>query len=273
MAERRPRRGTASFVLGAALLALFAAAAFFPGSFTLWGRKELFGLWEAPSALHPLGTNYLGYDVLAELVYGARDTVVIGLLSSVISLAIGAAAGVISAGEGRIASLFSWITQLFIMLPRLVSLIVLSAFWGSGRYTLALLIALFSWTGTARAVRAQVRHLKAQPFAEALEILGYSKARIALRHMLPNLSGVLLSRFLLSVNSCIMMESTLSFLGMGDIYHPTWGTMMNLAYRRGAFMRRAYLYLMAPGACVMLLSLAFYLMSVRAAAGKEIISQ
>ena len=104
-------------------------------------------------------------------------------------------------------------------------------------------------------------------------ILGYSRAHIAVRHILPNLSDVLLSRFLLGVNSCIMMESTLSFLGLGDLYRPTWGTMVNFAYKRGAFLRGAYQYLLAPGVCVMLLCLAFYLISLWLTARKETISE
>ena len=84
-----------------------------------------------------------------------------------------------------------------------------------------------------------------------------------MRHILPNLSDVLLSRFLLGVNSCIMMESTLSFLGLGDLYRPTWETMVNFAYKRGAFLRGAYQYL--------LLCLAFYLISLWLTARKETI--
>ena len=71
-----------------------------------------------------------------------------------------------------------------------------------------------------------------------------------------------MAKFLLSINSCIMMESTLSFLGFGDLYHPTWGTMINFAYKRGAFIRGAYNYLLSPGICIVLLSLAFYLISL-----------
>ena len=133
------------------------------------------------------------------------------------------------------------------------------------------LIAAFSWSGTARAVRAKVLQLSTQPFMESCRVLGYSRVHIAVRHILPNLSDVLLSRFLLGVNSCIMMESTLSFLGLGDLYRPTWGTMVNFAYKRGAFLRGAYQYLLAPGVCVMLLCLAFYLISLWLTARKETI--
>ena len=87
-------------------------------------------------------------------------------------------------------------------------------------------------------------------------------AKLIITHDIPNLYDVLLSRFLLGVNSCIMMESTLSFLGFGDLYYPTWGTMINFAYKRGAFLRQAYEYLLSPGVCIMLLSLSFYLISL-----------
>ena len=122
-------------------------------------------------------------------------------------------------------------------------------------------------------MRAKVLQLRTQTFIEACRIQGYSRTHIALRHILPNLSDVLLSRFLLSINSCIMMESTLSFLGLGDLYRPTWGTMVSFAYKRGAFLRGAYAYLLAPGVCIMLLSLAFYAISLYFEARKFAISE
>ena len=115
--------------------------------------------------------------------------------------------------------------------------------------------------------------LNSQPFVENCIIQGYSRFHIFLRHILPNLYEVLISRFLLGVNSCIMMESTLSFLGFGDLYHPTWGTMINFAYKRGAFMRQAYAYLLSPGVCIMLLSLSFYFISLFFEARRETIRE
>ena len=85
--------------------------------------------------------------------------------------------------------------------------------------------------------------------------------------------GALISRFLLGVNSCIMMESTLSFLGFGDLYHPTWGTMINFAYKRGAFIRQAYSYLLTPGICIMLLSLSFFFLSLYFEGRRDTISE
>lgn len=107
----------------------------------------------------------------------------------------------------------------------------------------------------------------------SLLLISHDRAHIVFRHILPNLYDILISRFLLGINSCIMMESTLSFLGFGDLYHPTWGTMINFAYKRGAFMRQAYAYLLSPGVCIMLLSLSFYFISLFFEARRETIRE
>ena len=256
---------------GILLLIVFMAAAVFPQLLTQYGQKEMFDSWIKPESRHLLGTNDLGYDIFTELVYGTRDTLFVGLMSSIFTLLLGLVIGTLAAQSGVLGGLFDGVINVFVLLPRLITLIVLSAFIGTGRWNLIVLIALFGWAPTARAVRERVKHLSVQPFVESLTVQGFSKAHIALMHTLPNLADILLTRFLLGVNSCIMMESTLSFLGFGDLYHPTWGTMINFAYRRGAFLRQAYAYLLTPGVCIMLLSLAFYLISLWFSKRKETI--
>lgn len=249
-------------LLGLLLLLLFLLMTLWPRLFTPLSGKEMFSPWLAPNATHPLGTNALGYDVRTELVYGARDTLIVGLCSSFLCLLLGTVIGILSLQKGAMGAMFNGLINIFVLLPRLICLIVLSGFLGSSRTQLIGLIALFNWVGVARNVRAKVMHIYAQPFMEALTIQGFSRSHIVLHHLLPNLSDVLLSRFLLSVNSCIMLESTLSFLGFGDLYNPSWGTMINFAYKRGAFLRGAYAYLLSPGVCIVLLCLSFYFMSL-----------
>ena len=249
-------------IAGVLLLALSLSMALLPGAFTSYGQKEMFDAWLSPSGDHILGTNSLGYDIFTELVYGAKDTLLVGLFSSVFTMIISIAVGVLAAQRGAIGAFFSGLINIFMLLPRLIALIVLAAFVGQSRASLVFMIALFGWAGTARTVRAQVQRIKAQPYIEACRVSGYSSMHTALRHIVPGLSDVLLSRFLLGVNSCIMMESTLSFLGLGDLYHPTWGTMVNFAYKRGAFMRGAWNYILPPGVSIMMLSLAFYFISI-----------
>ena len=249
-------------LLGSGLLLMFLLASLFPSIFTDYGPKEMFAPWLFPSSEHILGTNALGYDIFTELIYGTQQTLLIGVSSSILTLLLGSAIGVLAAGKGAAGGFLNSIINIFVLLPKLVTMIVLATFLGSSARNLTLLIAAFSWVGIARNVRAKVIHLNVQPFIENCTIQGYSRTHIIFYHIIPNLYDVLISRFLLGVNSCIMMESTLSFLGFGDLYHPTWGTMINFAYKRGAFLRQAYGYLLSPGICIMLLSLSFYLLSL-----------
>jgi peptide/nickel transport system permease protein len=186
----------------------------------------------------------------------------IGVISSILTMLLGTFIGVAAAGKGILAPVFNGLINVFVLLPKLITLIVLASFLGSSQRNLILLISAFSWVGIARNVRAKVIHINGQTFIENCTIQGYSRHHIVLHHVIPNLYDVLVSRFLLGVNSCIMMESTLSFLGFGDLYYPTWGTMINFAYQRGAFIRQAYSYLLTPGVCIMLLSLSFYFISL-----------
>lgn len=262
-----------SLYIGLLILAVFLLMALFPALFTAYGPKEMFAPWLKPDGKHLLGTNSLGYDIFTELVYGARDTLTVGVFSSVLMLILGTFFGIAATGRGLFGTVANGVVNVFALLPKVVVLMVLATFLGSSRLNLVLLIALFSWVGIARSVRAKVIHLNTQPFMENCVIQGYSPMHIVWRHTLPNLSDVLLSRFLMGVNSCIMMESTLSFLGFGDLYHPTWGTMVNFAYHRGAFIRHAYYYLLTPGVCIMLLSLSFYLCSLYFSKRKETITE
>ena len=249
-------------VVGCAILLGFLLAALVPALFTPYGQKEMFLPWLSPSNEHLLGTNALGYDIFTELVYGTRKTLLVGVSSSILTMLLGCLIGTGAAGKGAFGSLLNGCINIFVLLPKLVTMIVLASFLGSSSKSLIFLIAAFSWVGTARVIRAKVLHLNGQPFVENCVIQGYGRGHIVFHHIVPNLYDVLISRFLLGVNSCIMMESTLSFLGFGDLYYPTWGTMINFAYKRGALLRRAYGYLLAPGVCIMLLSLSFYFISL-----------
>lgn len=192
-------------------------------------------------------------------------------MSSILTLILGAGIGILGSFHGWVGQIFNGLIQIFVLLPKLITLIVLATFFGSSAAHLIVLIAAFSWVGTARAVRAKVLQLHTQPFIESCRILGYSRAHIAVRaHPAEPVRRAALA-LSARVNGCIMMESTLSFLGLGDLYRPTWGTMVNFAYKRGAFLRGAYQYLLAPGVCVMLLCLAFYLISLWLTARKETI--
>jgi len=250
-----------AIILGLAIIIVLTLMACIPGMFTDYGRKEMFDPWLKPCASHWLGTNALGYDVYAELIFGARQTLLVGLGSAILSMILGAIIGVLASKDGFFSKLANGLINIFVMMPKLVCLIVLSIFFGSGTINTIILISLFSWAPTARNISAKVRNLNEQIFIENLRFEGFSEVHIALYHTIPNMTDVISSRFILAINSCIMMESSLSFLGIGDTYYPSWGTMINIAYNNGAFLRSSYLYILAPGLCIMLVSLAFHLIS------------
>ena len=146
-------------LLGIVVLSLFLTAALFPTVFTAYGQKETFGPWLMPSAEHLLGTNALGYDIFTELVCGTRQTLLVGVSSSILTLLLGSVIGTLAAGKGFLGGLSNGVINIFVLLPKLVTMIVLATFLGSSSRNLILLIAAFSWVGTARTVRAKVIHL------------------------------------------------------------------------------------------------------------------
>lgn len=256
------KRRNLPLYLGLAILLLFVTVALVPSLFTSYDRKDMFPPWQGMSSEHLLGTNNLGYDIYTELIYGTGDTLFIGVTSSILSLVLGLAIGTLSSSESFVGSIFTSLTNMFVYLPKLVTLIVLSTFLGSSSFTLITLISAFGWVGTSRVVKGKIVHLSSAPFIENCTLLGYGRLHTVLHHYVRNLQDVIVSRFLAGATSCIMMESTLSFLGFGDLYHPTWGTMVNYAWKRGAMLRHAYNYLLAPGFAIMALSLSFYFLSL-----------
>lgn len=253
------RRNKIILALGIAILIIFGAFALFPELFAPYGAKEMSQAWLPPGGDHLLGTNDLGYDILSELIFASRSTLIIGLAAACISLLIGSAVGV-SAGylPGWRGELADGIIQVFLMIPLLPMAIVIGAFAGTDTKTIILIIAVLGWSATARTVRVRTMQLKQTPFVESLVILGISRWQIMIRHILPNLWEVILSRYIMTVAQCIMLEATLSFLGMGDPTAVTWGRMINIAFKRGGFTRGAYNWLVVPGICIALVVIGFY---------------
>lgn len=122
------KKGLLPLILGLLLLTVFAFSAFAPGLFTGYGQKELFTKWLPMSREHLLGTNAMGYDIFTELVYGARQTLLVGVLSSILTLILGAGIGILGRFHGWVGQLFNGLIQIFVLLPKLITLIVLATF-------------------------------------------------------------------------------------------------------------------------------------------------
>jgi len=192
-----------------------------------------------PSWKHPLGTDDLGRDLLARVLYGGRISLAVGLASMVVAIVVGVAVGAISGiSRGWVDAALMWVTDLFLSLPQLPMLLVLIFFFRDGLKAvvgpevgifvlIVLVIGGFRWMPAARVVRAQFFSLREKEFVEAARALGASTPRVVARHILPNSLGPVIVAATIDVAAAIILESTLSFLGLGfppDI--PTWGRLL-----------------------------------------------
>lgn len=206
---------------------------------------ELTNKFAPPSAAHPLGTDELGRDLLVRLLYGGRISLGIGLVTAVFAATIGTCVGLIAGFYGgRVDAVLMRITDGVIALPLLPLLIILAAVdlsklgvpdavAGSDHaslYRIVVIIALFGWTTVARLVRAGALSVRRRDYITAARALGVGQRRIMVRHILPNVAAPVVVATTLSIGNIILLESVLSFLGLGiQPPVPSWGNMLTRA--------------------------------------------
>lgn len=212
-----------------------------------------------PGLVHGiLGTDHMGSDLWAQLIYGARISLLIGLTAAFISVILGTAVGIISGYiGGAVDEVLMRFVDVLLAIPSLPILIVLSALLGTSVWNVVILVAMFSWMGTARLVRSQTLTLKERPFVEAAKASGATDGYVMITHILPNVMPLVFSALVLRIPSAILTEASLSFLGLGDPRVPTWGRMLQNARGFGAFTVMAWWWLLPPGLALTILSLAF----------------
>ena len=189
------------------------------------GRPELM----PPMAGHPLGTDELARDAWSRLLYGARVSLFIGIVASLLCMVIGTTIGLISGYFGGwVDVLIMRFTDMMLCIPSLVLMVILSAVLKGGIFQLILVIVAFGWMSNARLVRGQVLSLKEQEYVESARAIGASGWRIMFMHLLPNTMAPIIVSFSMSISGTIIHEASLSFLGLG-IPQPTpsWGNMLS----------------------------------------------
>lgn len=219
-----------------------------------------------PSLSYPLGTDSDGRSVLTLLIWGARNSLLVGLTATLISIVVGALIGITAGHFGSIAAragrltdnLLMRVTDWFLVVPFLPLAMVLARTLGPSLGVIILVIGLTSWPGTARIVRAQALAVETRPYLERARALGAGHWHQMYRHVLPNVMPLLLANTILTVAGTILAETTLSFLGLGDPIRPTWGEMLNSAYTYGVGTGNV-LWLLAPGIAVIAVVMAFTL--------------
>lgn len=218
-------------------------------------------IMQPPSSEHLLGTDDMGRDVLANLISGARISLLIGAVATLISMAIGTLIGIASGYfGGAIDTMLMRFTDFFLVIPWLPLMMVLAAILGTSIWNIIFVIGITSWAGTARVVRAQTLSVKERQFVERTVSLGAGNWHIMLKHVLPNVFPLVFANTVLIASTAIVSETTLSFLGLGDTSMASWGMMLHYAFECGATGLGAYWYYLPPGICVILVVLAFTLL-------------
>ena len=211
-----------------------------------------------------LGTDKEGLDVFSQLVYGARISLIVGLLSAFLSTVIGLLIGLTAGYIGKfVDEILMRFTDLLLVIPDTPLYIVLMAISTEltghpSIWNLILLIALIGWTGFARMVRSSVLSLRERPFIEAAKAVGAGRFRIIMRHILPNVMNLVYVTLATSVPYAITSEAWLSWLGLYDPYVMTWGRMLHDA--QGSEGIRMWWWIVPPGLCIAAISLSFILL-------------
>jgi peptide/nickel transport system permease protein len=213
-----------------------------------------------PSEFGPLGTDSLGRDVMTQFIWGARTSLLVGLAATILAILIGSIVG-ITAGfyGGKIGGVLMRVTEWFLVIPFLPLAIVLAAILGPSVRNIILVIGITSWPSTARLISAQVLTLRERDYVDRSRALGASNWHLMTRHIVPNVSPLILANTTLTVPIVILSEATLSFLGLGDPTNPSWGKMLDDAFETGAVTAEAWWVFIPPGLGILLVALAFTL--------------
>lgn len=189
---------------------------------------DLSSIRQGPSLDHLMGTDDLGRDLFTRVLYGGRVSILIGVLSALLGTGIGAAVGALAGYYGRfVDNVLMRVTDVAYAIPTLPLLIVLASYTQATAVSMAVIIGLLSWMTTARVVRSEVLSIREMAYVEAARSLGARNARIIGRHVLPNALGPIVVGATLAVGNAIVLESSLSFLGLGvQPPTPTWGNML-----------------------------------------------
>jgi peptide/nickel transport system permease protein len=205
-------------------------------------------IFAPPNALHWLGTDDAGRDVLSHFVYGSRVSLIVGFFATFISVFIGGSIGLLAGFVGgRTDHALMRLADVALVIPDLPLIIVLVALTEPGLINIIIAIGIVGWSGTARLVRAQTLAVKERPFVLRARALGAGTARIILRHVLPLVLPLMVANTVLVLSLAILNESTLSFLGLGDSTLISWGQMLHFAFTRGAMSAGAWWALVPPG--------------------------
>ena len=242
-------------IFGASVLTILVLFAIFAPLLTSYKIDDidLYSISVQPSAEHILGTDEIGRDVFARLIYGGRVSLGVGVFATLIQVFIGTAMGALAGYYGGIVdSIIMRLVDVIMCFPFFMIAVTIAAVIGPSVWNLIIIIAALSWTSIARIVRAEVLALKEREFIEASRALGMNDYEIILKHILPNILSPILVSATLSIANSILTESALSFLGMGvRPPQPSWGNMLTAAQSMNTLRYELWMWI-PPGLMIFL---------------------
>src|SRR5246127_3373049 len=250
----RTLRERPAAVIGTTILVVVILVAVLAPWIAPYGLHEQVGPpFGPPSWAHPLGLDDSGIDMVTNLIWGTRVSLVVGFAATFVSMAIGGTVGVVSgyAGGGTDTVLMR-ITDYFLVIPDVPLMIVVAAIWGPSLFHIIIVIGILLWTSTARVIRAQVKSVRERAYVKRARSLGASNTRILANHVLPQIAPLLVTNVVLTVAVAIFDETALAFLGLSDPSAVSWGSIIEHAYERTAISRGAWWTIVPPGICVAL---------------------
>ncbi|MFN8457181.1 MAG: ABC transporter permease [Anaerolineae bacterium] len=249
---KRQRMGVIGLVMLAAtiLVAVFAplVAPYDPEAPV---KVTIDSIYAAPSPEHPLGTDDAGKDVLTNLIYGARVSLIVGFFAAFISLAIGGIVGIVAGFYGgKVENVLMRITDILLVIPDLPLMIILIALLGRSLWIIIIVLGILRWTSTARVVRSQTLSVKERKFVQRARAIGAGNLYIIRRHIFPMVFPLMVVNAVLDISAAIYNESVLGFLGLGDPTRLSWGQMLQFAFSRGGMSAGAWWSLVPPGLAI-----------------------
>jgi peptide/nickel transport system permease protein len=251
-------------LMGVVLLTLFVLVAIFAPLIAPYDPSaQQFNPMASPSSHNLLGTTNTGQDILSQLIWGTRQSLLIaviaGLAATVISMLIGVSAAYIGGMTDLVLGL---ITDVFLVLPQLPLMIVIASYLRSSSYwVLIAVIVVTGWAYGARQLRSQALSLRHREFLEAARIRGERTSRIIVFELLPTMTSLIVANFLGAALYAVLSAAGLQFIGLGNINEMSWGTMLYWAENNEAMMSGAPLWILAPGLCIALLGAGFALIN------------
>ncbi len=217
----------------------------------------------SPSGGHPLGTTGSGQDVLSQLLYGARVSLVVALVSGALATVVAVVVGLVGGYLRGIGDeVLGFLTNLTLVIPSLPLMIVIATYLsGGGVPVIVLVVVVTGWATGARVMRAQTATLRTRDFVALAQFSGERLGRIVFREILPNMISLVAANFFAAATAAVLGEAALEFIGLGDPSTVSWGTMLYWAQNNNALLTGDWTLIFAPGLCVALLATALSLVN------------